>query len=434
MGLGKRDYTIEEIQDDLVLYYNVFTRPKNLGLPPELYKGQAHLLDEILSYYTNEELVTAYEPRTPWSSREALLQTVTNDLLGVPKWSLESINYCTNDDTINILTTELHGQVNKSDPVDPTLSYGVHKNYKCYQTSELIASFREYDGVFEFRIPDWTDQSRDPTTNELLPREFSIDSIKALNELIEGSEITTLKELNKIIKLGLNSLGKLSIKLKSLKNQYQNFNEVQKRTVNLYLSWLFIYAMWMRFWKGPGYEWPLKKINIHSPFARNKWSRASSVERDEHIFIQHAIRSRIMDSYERDPNLRTFIDELPVIYYEFDTKEARLASYPLKETIDKIVSGRHCMGFGSDTILKTAYYYIINLLDQKVFDAYMNSMFPEIFELERNVIQTELEEAQANTLRYEVLQNRYQSLQNPIPIQPGFIPDDYQNNIHVENH
>lgn len=436
MGLVK-NYSIEQIQDDLSLYYNVFTRPSNLGLPPELYTGQAPLLEEILSYYTNEELVTAYEPRDLWFSREYLIRTIKHDLLGLPRWSLQSVKYCNNDDTMNILTTELHGSVNKLDQEDPTLSYGIHKNYRCYQASELVASFRDYDGVFGFRIPDWTEGARDPTTNDLLPREFSIDSIRDLGSLVNASfagiaDNAVLEELSTVIRNGLNSMGELSIMMKSLKDRYHNFNEAQKHTVNLYLSWLFTYAMWMRFWKGPGYEWPMKKISIHNPISRNTWGRTSPIERDEHIFIQHAMRSRLMEIYETDLALKAFIDGLPTIYYEFDTGDARLATYPLKETIDKIVIGKHCMGFGSDTILKTSYYYITHLLDQKSFDTYMATMFPSIFELEREVLQTQ--NVEPNTPRYDVIQNRLQALQQPLPIQPGLVPEDYQNNIHVSNH
>lgn len=435
MGLNMENYSIEQIQDDLSLYYNVFTRPINLGLPPNLYLGQAPLLDEILSYYTNGELVKSYEPREKWINRESLLNIIKNDLLGLPKWSIQSVNHCNNDDTMNIMTTELHGDMNKMDLDDPTLSYGIHKNYRCYQASELTASFREYDGVFGFRIPDWTDGATDPTTNELLPREFPIDSIKELASFIEKSELESLNPLLKVIRNGIKSLGKLTIKIKSLKNQYNSFDEDQKRTVKLYLSWLFTYAMWMRFWKGPGYSWPMKKITINNPIARTTWERASPTERGEHIFIQHSIRSSIMELYENDIPLKTFIDELPVIYYEFDTGDARLASYPLKETIDKIVIGKHCMGFGSDTILKTSYYYIMNLIDHNgekdVFNRYINEMFPSIFELERKCIQKEIIHVQPNTLRYNILQNRLDSLLNPLPMQPGFVPSDYQNNVHV---
>lgn len=446
MGLKIRDYSIEQIQDDLSMYYNVFTRPTNLGMPPALYTGQAPLLDEILSYYTNEELVTAYEPRDHWISREYLLQTIKQDLLGLPRWSLHSVGYCNNDDTINILSAEAHGAVNKLDGEDPTLSYGIHKNYRCYQASELVASFREYDGVFSFRIPDWTEGARDPSTNELLPQEFSVDSIKNLVNIITAplnnlersvnimdSNIEVLKELSTVIRTGLNSMGELSIMLAGLKNRYNNFSGEQKQIVNLYLSWLFTYAMWMRFWKGPGYEWPMRKINVNNPLSRSTWARTSPTERDEHIFIQHSIRTRLMDTYEPDPLLKAFIDDLPTIYYEFETEEARLANYPLKETIDKIVNGTHCMGFGSDTILKTSYYYITHLLNQKSFDTYMNSMFPTIFQLEHDCIQTQITQAQPNTTRHTILQNRLQALQQPLPQQPIFVPADYENNMHITN-
>jgi hypothetical protein len=140
-----------------------------------------------------------------------------------------------------------------------------------------------------------------------------------------------------------------------------------------------------------------------------------------------------MDTYESDPILRTFIDDLRTIYYEFETTEARPASHPLKDTIDSVVNGTHCMGFGSDTILKTSYYYITHLLNQTSFDTYMTSMFPSIFQLEHDCVQTQLINAQPNTARYDVLQTRLQALLQPMVEAPRFVPADYENNFHVAN-
>lgn len=44
--------------------------------------------------------------------------------------------------------------------------------FKLSQASELEGSFTDYDGVFLFRVPDWTHNSEDPITRAPLIREF----------------------------------------------------------------------------------------------------------------------------------------------------------------------------------------------------------------------------------------------------------------------
>lgn len=39
-----------------------------------------------------------------------------------PKWSIHSVLNCNNDDTLNILAAERHGDMDKHDLEDPTLS------------------------------------------------------------------------------------------------------------------------------------------------------------------------------------------------------------------------------------------------------------------------------------------------------------------------
>lgn len=48
-------------------------------------------------------------------------------------WNIQH-KYCKNDDAITI-NGEKYGDVNKDYPDDPTLSFGLIGNYKCYQVN-----------------------------------------------------------------------------------------------------------------------------------------------------------------------------------------------------------------------------------------------------------------------------------------------------------
>lgn len=420
------------LQGDLSLYHNVFNRSVDLYEPPNLRGMSRDEIYEILLCYTNQELINEYEPRSKWTSRSELLQIIYDDITGTSRWSLTSLKYCNNDDTINVLTGEPHGEINKHDNSDPTLSYGVQKNYRCFQAEELTASFREYDGIFSFQVPDWTDTAVDPITQNPLIREFPLESMKQLQELLEREQL--LPELVAKIQEGMKIMKSATMKIRSLRQTMNSFTETQKQTVKLYLAWMFTYSMWMRFWKGPGYHWPMNKININNQGERNRWDRAEPRERDEHIFIQHGIRSYIIEMYETDPILKDWIETLPTIYYDFDTQDAKCATYNIKEVIDKLMIGDYCMGFGADTCLKTSYYYIVHLLDQTLgakFDTFIQSMFPQLLDLEYNVVNSQLTDTQSNNIRLHVLNQRLHALQQTIPKQPSFDPVNYSNNIHV---
>lgn len=183
------------LQGELSLYHNVFNRPEGLIQPSPIADVPHEDVFNILSYYTNDELATTYDPRSKWYSRNDLLRQIYNDITGGVRWSFTH-RHCTNDDTMNVLTADQHGDMNND---DPTLSFGIHKNYRCYQCSELEPSFREYDGAFAFRVPDWI-----PNTI----KDFPLDSMKQLQILLEtappGYNITSL--LNKI-KIGLDVFG-----------------------------------------------------------------------------------------------------------------------------------------------------------------------------------------------------------------------------------
>lgn len=430
------DERIMHLQGELSLYHNVFTRDSETSPPPPLVSMDRHQIMDTLSAYTNVELIQTYEPRGKWASRSELMGLICDDVLNGPRWSIHSVLNCNNDNTININTIERHGDSDKYDPQDPTLSYGVHKNYRCFQASELTDSFTNYDGIFLFRIPDWTPGAIDPITGEPLIREFPLDSIKQLKVVLEQEGYSyNLTELLAKVQIGLDHMKSAEMQIRHMKQTLEQFTFEQRQIADLYMAWMFTYAMWMRFWKGPGHLWPLVKVNVTRETERARAQRSSPQERDEHVFIQESVRTAIIEMYESDSHLREWIEALPTIYYDFETTEASCAAHTIKSILDQIAIGEYCMGFGSDTILKTAYYYITMLLDYPqgpALDEFIERMFPQLQDLEYIAVTNQITTIRNPGLRLQILNDRLRVLQKPIPKQPSFNPSSYQNNVHVE--
>lgn len=113
----------------------------------------------ILKQYTVEELGDYYQ--IPYSSMILRIIELSTNI----NWNLHN-KWCNNDSTMNIISGELHGDMNKDDVDDPTLSYGVIDEYRCYQASELNEIFKQTPGVFP--VPDYVSGVIDPLTNELM--------------------------------------------------------------------------------------------------------------------------------------------------------------------------------------------------------------------------------------------------------------------------
>jgi hypothetical protein len=435
------DDKISYLRRDLSSYHNVFSRqagtshPVNLKDIENVNRTRSEML-HIMSYYTNKELIDAYEPRDIWLSRSELFRIISDDVLGGPKWSIRSVSHCNNDDTVNIITCDTHGDCDKHDIEDPTLSYGIHKNYRCYQASELEASFRYYDGVFRFAVPDWSANAIDPITQTPLAKEFTIDAIKNLQRLLKTERLNyNILALETKVNDGLELMKSAAMQTRILRQQFNDFTFEQKQTAELYMAWMFTYSMWMRFWMGPGHPWPLVKANSRRRTDRNGDRRSSTEERDEHISIQEGVRSSIIEIYEQDPILKEWIESLPTIYYDFDTGDASCATHMIKDILDQIALGTYCMGFGSDTILKTSYYYITALLNYpqgQSFDGFITRMLPRLLDLEYTIVSDRLQNSEYTGIKRQVLNSRDTALQLPTPRQSSFDPATYQNNIHTD--
>jgi len=281
----------------------------------------------------------------------------------------------------------------------------------------------------------------DPTTGEALVADFPIESIRQLKQLLENNVPRYNVEplLNKIDG-GLNAMNEAAARVRQIKNQYDTMTADQQYFIKLYLTWLFIYGMWMRFWKGPGFPWPTEYLNIHNQEARNLRGRCSPRDREEHAFIQQSIRSALMGTYEKDPVLRQWINSLPYIEYNFRDGRPNIGNRNIKQYIDRLMLGDECMGYAGDRITGAAYYLIIQMFGLRqpgAFDQFITEMLPAVLNIESQVVNYEL----ANIIdpninnevrrRVRILQERQTELAKPIPKQEPFLPNRMTNNPHT---
>lgn len=404
---------VEFLKEELSSYSEVINRGSKPEYPDITGLGRSQA-ENLLLKFTNQELIEHYEPRQPWKTRKELIEVIFNDFNGDPCWSLTAGKYCTNNDTINILTGELRGETPKDDENDPTLSYGTHKNYRCYQMSELVGCFDLRDGVFLFSVPDYTPGAP-------FPREFPVESIKKLLKLLENNGNRVYQPLIDKIKYGLSTISDAKQRIRILKEKFDNFSKEHQELCQLYLAWTFCYGMWMRFWKGPGNAWPVKAAGNVSPETR-----------DRHVIVQDLVRTRIVEKYEKNPALKEWIEGLPVIWIDLTSNEpASCSNDTLYNLNQEVIKGNYCMGFSSDHFLKTAYYYITELLgykEGKRFNDFINHHIHSLLELEQHVLDNiDCKDDQMT----RVVQDRLFAIQQGFENQPGFTSYNFRNNRHV---
>lgn len=430
-------------------YEPIFSRNPEIVPPPILVGKTKTQTRNILYEYTMKEIIDTYEPTRIWYDYNELIDRIIEDAaVKGSKWTWRNL-HCNNDDTFNIIEAEIHGDIDKNNPDDPTLSYGVQLNYRCYQASELIINWKEdpEDHIFHFNVPDWISPNNkaglkqviDPTTGTFLINEFPVESIRQLKQLLTiAPKGYNIKELLDKVNEGLASFDLATRLLRKLKGEYEVMSAESKRLVELYLVWLFTYGMWLRFWKGPGNSWPTKWVEGGGGNDRCEIGR-----RDVHIFIQQGIQDIIKDQYNKDAKLKNWIEDLPLIDYNFKSGQATVAiagTVNIISIVNRIQQGDFCMAHGSDLILKTSYYLIVRLLnftDGAQFNTFIDNMIPEFITLETQVINYQLDlikdikdpivASRANSLK-----SRQRELTQPIKPQPPFDPTIVGQTYHTD--
>lgn len=351
---------------EIIHYEPILSRGQVTDPPPisELYNR------DVLSIYTLKELIDRYEPIGRWHNRKQLIDVIFSESRH-PQWSWR--NRCPiNNDTINIITGELHADTDVNDPSNPTVSYGVAGAYRSYQVDELLSSWSNKDdyGCINFIVPDW----RPEQTNNV--RYYPIDSIRQLLQmLICAPENYDVSALILVIKHGLDS----TVILNSLKLSYDNMNPQQKNAIGVYSAWLFCYSMWMRFWEGPGDPWPVKLPTEH----------IKSWHRDQHLWIQQSIHSIFLESH-CDDVVKRWIDTLPLIEYNFEIDWATIShEVTVNFILEKVQLGDLCVLHASDLILGTSFFLLKNMLNfigYEPINEFLCSMITILADLELQVI------------------------------------------------
>ena len=376
-------YFLRQISD----YENVFTRDPAM-LPPPLLDQNTTINETraVLSQYTTKELTDAYEYDGRWENRNSLILSIIREAHRGAIWSWKH-KHCKNDDTYNITEDELHGNINKDDAIDRTLSYGVQGNYRCYQVSELAEIFEQYPE--EFIVPDVNLQvntGTDPTTRLNYTNRFPVTSIRQLLELLRSErQNENIIALATIINTKLITLTNEETTIQ-LGEEFNAFTPEQQYQAKLFIVWLFLYGNWMRFWKGPGNPWPynVRGNDVCIPASR-----------DEHIFLQNSVVDRLKEAYETDHILKDWIERLPTVVYDFETDTATFPRRPLITTLRGYLIGNECMGVGGDQFLQTGYYYMLKLLRANSPDRFreiINDMLPMLLDIERQIVNQELDE------------------------------------------
>lgn len=185
-----------------------------------------------------KQLLDAYHEIPPnWDSRDNIIQLISGIINTGPFWSFVHVN-CRNDNAITI-EGDLYGTLDKNNPQDPI--------------GELIDYFNLREkGVFRFKVPDYNRNNVeiDLAIGKHYQDYFEPDEVVQLSRLLTEFQneyrgepvIENIELLQHAIRIGeeRTSWGNMA------------FTRDQQYLIKLFTGWVFLYGMWMRFWKGPG--------------------------------------------------------------------------------------------------------------------------------------------------------------------------------------
>lgn len=343
--------------NNLPYYRSVLDRPDVLDPLPYLEYIPKKEIMPIISVYTDSELIHSYELSfDDWFNRFEFLLKIIREAKGEPKWSFKK-SYCNNLKRINI---EDGDDVNVDDPENPVISYGTLSDYRCYLASELVYSFREdKDNDFSFTVPDWVPDNVNVDYPKPNFREFSLDSIKQLNTLLNHVNYINerrLDELRKQVNKGLIAKSNIGKYFQELRQKYLSFPKDWQEKVQEYLFHLFILTMYMRFWKGPGYPYPTIWIE-----EGRREDRCGLGARENNTNQQFIVLKKLTD--ELDKNLRDWLLSFPRFRYDFITGSITMGRETIESIIKDAREGNFCLADVSDQLLGSSYLLILKILN-----------------------------------------------------------------------
>ncbi len=381
-------------------------RPKLPYIFPPIWPPEQFSEWLTVCMYSDKEIVDMFLPHRLEVSdpiifydRRQLREDIINDYasdLSNFVWILSEkrIAGCENDANDNPIMQAPRGEVRKdmsdADIIeDPILYYGPSidgSKRRCFHVYELETSFTESGHGAAFLDPDWRAPPPgqeetsviDPITGKPVERYFTDKSIERLMSTLKhnirnrhvnpvppaSKEAYTalLKKIQDLFRLRNNAE-------LTLKNQRELFLSKPEWRNDLltYFSWLFLFGMWIRFWKGPGTPYPViwREVSEEDPEYK---------VRDENMVIELDVRSSFVEALEKgNSELLNYIRSLPYYYRDWRTALITLptpaAAIELLRTnliegvLDFVQLSDFCMAQASDLICGSAITYLTKALD-----------------------------------------------------------------------
>jgi hypothetical protein len=382
-------------------------RDENPNLQPALLSSES-LIDKsrmekemYLLQFSDKVLIKNYDlPFTAtWRSRiELAIEIGEIESSNRAPWHWRS-SRPKNNNTYSNLTDELRSEINKERIL--TIAYGTLQDYDCFQIEELILSTVTVSSLDTNTVIVYK-----PNSNPLEP--FSQQDVCKLKiMLIPNMLPQNFSEANKeLCRTLYNKLPVINIydmsssSLATLKSNFASKSEKKKNKIILYLTWLFAYANWMRFWKGPGDKLPISRedMNSLSPIEKN-------IMRAVHLKIQGAVRTRVLNCI--GSNLEKEVLTYPELYSANEVILSR--NQPINTKLMEALIGEGCSGLASDSILDTSYFLIKLLLDSDPLIV-LKENWVRLERLERRVVRSCLKSSLMRNDELKYYKLRYSSL------------------------
>lgn len=346
-------------------------------------------------YYDDDDLYPRLSKsrfhRKEWNL--AIVEAYATELGG---WLIGKVKRCNNDDNLDIIMGEPRRQARdhilpQDFEDDPTLVLSVFiygGRRRCFQVSELEASFQQTENGFEFLDPDYRVPKADrldeqvvfnidPVSSEPIQKVFKIENMISLYSflkeylrityiVIDERRKVAIRRLYDKLYEGLGANLQVSRGLNDEKELIKSHPEWYNDLLILF-TWLMLFSIWIRFWPGPGHPYKLRwKEEMEGTCVYNN--------RDLNIDIELSVYGMMMRRLEVErPEIYKFWIELPFIHFDWNTGEV---TRPIKEKaihavgthtvngiIDSVQHGTFCMAQASDYLSGTAYIYLTEVFD-----------------------------------------------------------------------
>jgi Leucine-rich repeat (LRR) protein len=320
-------------------------KPPIENLNPKNYGEFLPYSDRSIERWLNPLNVPIYNREV---SRPEYLRNLS-ELATKPRWwwSMPSEG-CKNEDNTNLISGDVRGE----DPDDPVVSYGTVLHYRCYNLTELTYSFRENTetGAFTWTVPD------EPR------RQFPRESIKQLKELLKEKNKANvvwqpyndiISKLLEKIKQGEKFFKDANAVVATWKKTYLAYNEEDRVNFEKFILWLFILSMDLRFWKGPGHDWPYKYLEDETQ-RQEAGGYCTSAERE----YQTNVAAEILSQLNKHPHIYDFAKTLPLMDYSLNEKKFSVGQRKILDLFDLALRRNFCLTHLSDLYLNTAMFWI----------------------------------------------------------------------------